>query len=71
MVRVFWDNDHAVLLKGGASLISQNNTSSAILSPPSTLRTRIGVPPGRAAQLTGDILWGDELNLIIRMAAGN
>ena len=57
---IFYDNDHAVLLKEGSSLHAQNNTfvgtNSAVISfgEPDRNPPR---PPGKGAYLVGNIFW--------------
>lgn len=57
---VFYDNDHAVLLKGGAFLTAHNNTivGSAIAAIAFD-ETNRNVTAGRGAYLDGNILWGN------------
>ena len=57
---VFFDNDHAILLKGGASLSAHNNTivGSTIAAINFGEHER-GVLFGRRAHLDGDLLWNN------------
>lgn len=55
---VFFDNDHAVLLKGGASLIAQNNTIVGCrFSALNFGEPERGTLPGRRAELENNIFW--------------
>jgi hypothetical protein len=57
---IFYDNDHAVLLKGGAFLTAHNNT--IVQSTVAALNfgePERNAPPGRGAYLDGNILWGN------------
>jgi hypothetical protein len=57
---VFYDNDHAVLLKGGAFLIAQNNTIvGSTIAAIAFDETNRNVTAGRGAYLDGNILWGN------------
>jgi hypothetical protein len=57
---VFYDNDHAVLLKNGAFLTAQNNTIvGSTIAAISFDETNRAVNPGRGAYLEGNILWGN------------
>ncbi len=57
---LFYDNDHAALLKNGAFLTSQNDTivgsTQAAVNFDEPERD---VDPGRGADLSGDIVWGN------------
>src|SRR4029434_4749370 len=57
---VFYDNDHAVLLKNGAFLTAENNTivglTIAAIAFDDTYRA---VDPGLGAYLDGNILWNN------------
>jgi hypothetical protein len=57
---IFYDNDHAVLLKNGAFLTAQNNTIvGSTIAAISFDETNRAVNPGRGAYLDGNILWGN------------
>lgn len=59
---IFYDNDYAVLLKEGCTMIAKNNTivkcdSSAINFSEWPYRT---VAPGKSARLSGNIFWNNR-----------
>lgn len=63
---IFYDCDHAVLLKDGASAVLQNNTivrirtnapAAAVAAVINFYEPRPGVTPGAAALLEGNIIW--------------
>jgi hypothetical protein len=57
---VFYDNDHAVLLKGGAFLTAHNNTIiGSTIAAIAFDETNRNVTAGRGAYLDGNILWGN------------
>jgi hypothetical protein len=57
---IFYDNDHAVLLKNGAFLTAQNNTIvGSTIAAISFDETNRNVNAGRGAYLDGNILWGN------------
>ncbi len=57
---VFYDNDHAVLLKNGAFLTAHNNTIvGCTIAAISFDETNRNVNPGRGALLDGCILWNN------------
>ncbi|RME91375.1 MAG: hypothetical protein D6766_11955, partial [Verrucomicrobia bacterium] len=57
---LFFDNDHAVLLKNGAFLTSAHNTIvGSTIAAINFGEPERDVPFGRGASLRGDILWGN------------
>jgi hypothetical protein len=57
---VFYDNDHGVLLKGGAFLTAHNNTIvGSTVAAIAFDETNRNVTAGRGAYLDGNILWGN------------
>src|SRR6185436_13580162 len=57
---VFYDNDHAVLLKNGAFLTAENNTIvNCIIAAISFDETNRTVNPGRGALIDGCIFWNN------------